>query len=981
MKPVYLSLPVFFFTAALALGQTPATQPAAATQPTTEMLQSKSAMAGYGAEAYRLVDQKDEIVSVLRNGLTVIVKRVPTPVVAVRGLVGTGGVYEGKWLGGGLSHLLEHLVAGGSSERRTEAQNKELLQKIGNNSNAYTTEDRTAFFVNTTTPHMEQAVDLVTGWLLGAKITVPEYHREYQVVQRELEMGKGEPDRQFFYMSAMNRYRVSPARVPVIGYQAVIQGLSRDDVYNYYKMAYQPDNIVFAVVGDYDPEVMLATVRKYVSDAKPGRVFSHDLPAEPPVLAPRTLVATFPKLGQARLELGFPSVKLDNPDLYALDLLSTILGNGNSSILVEELRDKRQLVSTVAASDYTPTYVDGTFAVYMRLDPDKVDVATQATLDLLEQLKTQPIDEARIRRAKTQLKVARVKSLQTAEDISTSLADDYMSTGDLHFDDRYVERIEKVTPAQLQDVARRYLDKTKLLTTLMVPSEAPGAAGLAKAEDMIRPVAPATQAVATTAASAVQRVELDNGVTLLLKRITTSPLVVMNMYSLGGVTAEDDATNGLGNLTMQMLQRGTTTRNAEQIATFFDSVGGELQCACGNNTWYWNASCLKADFEKTLEAYADVVNHPTFPDAEAGPMKQRIEAAIASQDANWIAQAFRYFKSIYFGPSQSPYRFMAIGTQKNVESFTPEQMRKWYSQKVLASRRVLAIYGDINMDQAKSLAEKYLGGGANPQAKTTPGEKTGEKTGGGAARLPTATAESRAALPPVPSSNLPGVNVTEVKVQKTQQALAGIVIGYKSDSIIGNPTNYILDVDQTLAGGWQYPTGYLFETLRGKGLVYVVQAQNSPGRSAATPGNFIVFAGCDPSKVNEVVDQILLNIARLQGTPADIQADWFHRSKLLITVADAMESETPQQQAITAALDELFGLGYDYHDQFAGRINAVTLDQVRQAAAARLRQCVVTICTPNPQDVNIKTGPRSYGSFPPVDLTPKGVQHDTGAPK
>ncbi len=77
-------------------------------------------------------------------------------------------------------------------------------------------------------------------------------------------------------------------------------------------------------------------------------------------------------------------------------------------------------------------------------------------------------------------------------------------------------------------------------------------------------------------AAAVQRVELDNGVILLLKRITTSPLVVMNMYSLGGVTAEDDQTNGLGNLTMQMLQRGTTTRNAEQIAEFFDSVGGEL---------------------------------------------------------------------------------------------------------------------------------------------------------------------------------------------------------------------------------------------------------------------------------------------------------------------------------------------------------------------------------------------------------------------
>ncbi len=209
---------------------------------------------------------------------------------------------------------------------------------------------------------------------------------------------------------------------------------------------------------------------------------------------------------------------------------------------------------------------------------------------------------------------------------------------------------------------------------------------------------------------------------------------------------------------------------------------------------------------------------------------------------------------------------------------------------------------------------------------------------------------------PTAANGHPQVEVTDVKVQKTQQALAGIVIGYKSDSLIGDPANYVLDVAQTLAGGWQYPTGYLFETLRGKGLVYVAEDQNNPGRGSKMPGDFFVFAGCDPGKVNEVVDQILLNIARLQGTPADIQEDWFKRSKLLITVADAMESETPKQQATTAALDELFGLGFDYHNQFADKINAVTMDQVRAAAASRLQHCVVTICTPDPDGVNVKTG-------------------------
>src|SRR5690606_24689782 len=135
----------------------------------------------------------------------------------------------------------------GSTIKRTEAENRAILQEIGNNSNAYTTADHTAYFINTTPPHLEKATDLLLGWLLGAKITEDEYAREYEVVQRELEKGKGEPARQLYYLASMNRYQVHPARVPVIGYQEVIQGLTRDDVYEYYQLTYQPNNIVISI--------------------------------------------------------------------------------------------------------------------------------------------------------------------------------------------------------------------------------------------------------------------------------------------------------------------------------------------------------------------------------------------------------------------------------------------------------------------------------------------------------------------------------------------------------------------------------------------------------------------------------------------------------------------------------------------------------------------------------------------------------------
>jgi zinc protease len=952
---------------AVAWAEPPTTAPATAPVADGELMQPKARMAGYGVEQYRLVSEPGEVVSVLRNGVTVIVKRVPSPAVAVRGLIGTGGVYEGKWLGGGLSHLLEHLVAGGSCERRTEAENRNLLQQIGNNSNAYTTEDRTAFFVNTTPDHTEQAIDLVTGWLTGAKITTPEYRREYEVVQRELEMGKGEPDRQFYYMQAMNRYHTSPARVPVIGYQEVIQGLSRDDVYSYYRLAYEPHNMIFTVVGNVDPELTLRVVERYVADFVPARVFTHDIPPEPPVLSPRTLVATFPKLGQARLELGFEGVSVNSPDMYPLDLLAAVLGEGDSAQLVEDLRDEKQLASSVSVSDDTPAYAAGTFTVDLQLDGDKVAPATAETLAVLESLKTHPVDAARLRRAKTQMRVDHVRGSETVEEISTTLADDYMSTADAHFSDRYVDRIDAVTAEQIQAVARKYFSKSHLLTTCLLPSEFVGAKGLPRAEDLLRGATPTSRPSAPAViASAVRKVDLGNGVTLLVKRVATSPLVQVGMYSLGGVTAEDATNNGIGNLTMQMLTRGTTTKSAEQIAEALDASGATIDAGCGNNSWFWTGSCLSGGFDSFLGLYADVVTHPKFADDELAAMKQRVDADIAGEDANWDAQAIRFFKQSFFGPTGSPYQFMPVGTTANVDKLTADQLRKWYDEKVLGGRKVLAVYGDVDPDHADAVARRLFG----ISAATRPANDGTIVHG----------------IVDVPATTQPAIGpsiaVTDVKVQKTESALAGVVIGFKSNSTIGDRGNYALDVGQTMAGGWGYPTGYLFETLRGRGLVYVVEAQNNPGIGGPkTAGDFIVFAGCDPSKVNDVVDLSLQNIARLQGTPADVQPDWFDRSKLLITTADALDNETLASQVSTAALDELFGLGFDYHQQFAPGINGVTLDQVRAAAAGRLRDCVVTVCTPDPAALTVKPGVRTYDSFPTVDLTPRGVQHATGVVK
>ncbi len=965
---LHLAILIAALSAASALGQT--TMPTATTQ-----------AASY--ERYRVVSEPGEVVTTLTNGMTIIAKRVATPVVAVRGYVKTGGVYEGPWLGGGLSHLLEHLVAGGSSRNRTEAENRTILQEIGNNSNAYTTDDHTAYFINTTPQHFEKAVDLLTGWLLGAKITEDEYRREYQVVQRELEMGKGEPDRQFYMLAQSNRYLVSPARVPTIGFQPVIENLSRDDVYAYYQLAYQPQNIVMSVAGDMDPEQMVAIVARYVGDAPPGREFSQDIPAEPPVLTPRTVVATAPKLGQAKLSLAFPTVRLDHPDLYALDLLSTCLTNGESAILVRTLRDDLKLVSSIDSWSATPTYVEGSFSISSELDVDKIGEATKSILDGLERVKTEGVDADTLARAKTQMKVSRIRGNETAERIASTLAQDLMSTGDPHFTDRYLERIDKVTVDQIKAVASAYFVKDRLITTAMLPEEsAPN--GLPSAVDVLRQEAPTTNPVAsdTVDEGKVVKSVLENGTVLLTKQIASSPVVSIRMYTTGGLTAEDVATNGLGNLTMRMLPRGTTTRSAREIASFFDRIGGEIATVSGSNTFSWQASCLKADLPKVMEVFADIVQNPVFDAKELAAMKIRQVAAIDSQDSDWTSQAFRYFKKQFYGPKNSPYQFTALGTKENLTAFDSAKVRQWYASKALTGPRVLAIYGDVSASDANALASKYFNG--NGPAFEPRNQRTTLTPIVGVQKIPLERAIKLAGemdrRADMPGESKPSVDVIRVDVQQSQQPLAGIVIGFESASVFGMSDTAAIDVGDTMASGSSFPTGYLHETLRGQGLVYVVHAMNSPGRSAEFPGSFIVYAGCDPKAVNEVTEQILLNIARLQGSDEDMQPGWIDRAKQLMIIDEAMDRQTAAQQAESAALNELYGLGYSFTDRFAERTNAVNADAVRSVAASRLSRCVVTISTPNPELVKVTAGERTFKSFPQVDLTPKGVTHDAGTP-
>ena len=402
----------------------------------------------------------------------------------------TGGVYEGKWLGGGLSHLLEHLVAGGSNERRTEEQNRDLLQQIGNNSNAYTTDDHTAFFVNTTTdtPGARRSTWSPAG-CSARRSRRRNIAREYEVVQRELEKDKGEPDWRLLRADATEPLSRQPRaragdrlpgshpgpeprrRVHVLqaGVSAEQHGLRR--------------RRRSRAGGDAGGR---AEVRQATSRPAGRSIARHRRRAAGRCRRARSSRRS-PSSARRSCELAFPSVELDHPDLYALDLLATVLGGGDSSILIEEIRDKQQLVDRVLVSDSTPSLCRRRIQRRHQAGPGQAQ-ATPARPSWRSWRRPRPSRSTPSGSSAPRRRCAptAVNSRQTAETIAESLADGYISTGDVHFLDHYTDRIQKVDAKQLQAVARKYFKTGELITTVMLPEEYVGAAGLPKAQDILR---------------------------------------------------------------------------------------------------------------------------------------------------------------------------------------------------------------------------------------------------------------------------------------------------------------------------------------------------------------------------------------------------------------------------------------------------------------------------------------------------------------
>jgi zinc protease len=841
--------------------------------------------------------EKEKLVrTTLANGLKVVLLQDhAAPVVALNIWVRVGSADESD-AEAGMAHVFEHMLFKGT-ERREVGEIARTVEAAGGNINAFTSFDMTVYFITMASRDAAVGIDVLSDAVLHSAFDETELAKEQKVVLEEIRRGEDSPGRVLSQAIFASAYQTHPYRLPVIGTPESVTSFTRDQMVDFHRRWYVPNNMTFVVVGDFDPDAVLAQIEKAFAEAPARPDLAHSRSPETPQTEPRGGIVRR-DFEQTQVGIAFPITSFREPDVAYLDLLSAILGGGESSRLYRNVKDRRQLVHTIGAGAYTPADA-GLFFVDATLDPEQLEEALAAIAEEIHRLQILGPSEIELDRARTNLLSHEVHEKETMQGQARKLGFWESLARGLEEEKAYLDRIRRATAADVRRVAGQYLvaDHATLMA-LLSNDRRPELQG----DDLVAAYRAGDRAASALEAedlgAGILRYTLSNGLRVIVKRNPSVPLVSMRLSFLGGQLVEDEASQGISSFVAAMLDRGTEHRSASQIAAEVENIAGGLDGFSGRNSFGLTGEFLRDSLDTGLELFVDVLLFPTFPVDEIEKLRTEQLAAIQRREDNLAAKAFELFGTGLF--ERHPYRFPSLGTEASVKGFGQGALRQYWDAWAVPSNGVLAIVGDVDPNEIVEAVSVYLGdwGGHAP------------------AELPSRS------LPDAPT------NPRELVLEKGKQQIH-IVVGFLGISV-SDPDGPALDVlSQVLSG----QGGRLFLELRDQqSLAYTVTAFAIEG---VDPGSFAVYIASAPDKRDAALEGLKRELQRIVDEP--VSDDELERAKGYLIGSQAVSLQRYGTQASLLSLDELYGLGAPHHLEFRERIEAVTAADVQRVAQRLIR--------------------------------------------
>lgn len=847
----------------------------------------------------------------LPNGLTVIIKEDHSaPVASVQVWCETGSITEDKQLGAGLSHILEHMLFKGTKTRKPN-EIALAVQNMGGYINAYTSFERTVYWIDTPAKGVSTAIDILSDAMMNSTLPEEEYTKEQEVIRREFAMGQDNPDRMSSLTMMATAYREHPYRHPVIGHIDVYNKLTRDDVLAYYKARYVPNNLFFVIVGDVDSNKVYEQIKTYFAAYPRQKLAPVFVPQEPLQLGRREEHKEFPT-ELTRLQMAWHIPEQTHPDVPSLDLLSLILGSGRSSRLYQTLREQEGLVHGIQAWSYTPGD-PGLFGIGATLDPDKREATQAAILAALATIKTSGVTAEELAKAKRRTLSSHLNGLSTTRGQASDLGLNWQATRNLNYTRDYLDAIQKVTVEDITRVLNTYFGDNNLTITSLNP---PGT--LKPAE---------TKAVAP-ASNEIQKFTLSNGLRLLVREDPRLPLVAAVATFKAGLLVESPENNGINRLFSKTILKGTKERDAQQIAEEIESLGGSIGAEAGNNSVSASINVMQPDLGKGLTILADVLQNPTFPEKAIAREKEAQLANIKAEEEAMTSVARNAMRRSLF-PGH-PFGLPSNGTAETVESLTGDDLVEFHKKTIVGNNGVLAVFGNVKAEEVRKLVENTF------------------------AALP--AGEPLLNEPPRPKKFSKAKEVEVIK----EKAQAIVMIGYRGTDLFSADRHALelIDVASSDLGS------RFFVRIREKlGLAYFVGSSQAPG---LVPGPFVFYLGTAPEKVEAVKAEFLDEIKQL--AKEGLTKEELTRAKEKLLGQQEIRNQSNDAFAHACALDELYGLGYDSYKNLRAKVEAITLDQVKEVAQKYFdeKPAVLTIVRPTPPKKDEKPAAKGKAKAEPA---------------
>jgi zinc protease len=834
---------------------------------------------------------------VLPNGLTVIVhedRKAPVVAVSIWYHVGSKNEPPGKT---GFAHLFEHLMFNGSENY--DGEWFEPMQRVGATSmNGTTWLDRTNYFQTVPTPALDLALWMESdrmGHLLGA-VTQAKLDNQRGVVQNEKRQGDNQPYGRVNYNLYEGLFPPGhPYRHATIGSMEDLNAASLEDVHQWFKDYYGPNNAVLSLAGDIDTATARAKVEKYFGDIPAGPDVDEMLSAIP-VRSSNTHEIQHDEVPSVLANRAWVVPGRTTRERALLDLAAAAIGQGRNSRLYVDLVYTRQLATDVSVG-VTPFELASVFDLSVVLNPgESPSVATEAIDRIVaEFLVTGPTEEE-LERAKTGTNAGVIRGLEQVNGKAVMLAEGQLYAGDPLFVQQYLEWINAATPADVRDVARTYLARGWHQVDVVPAGSYESGPGV----DRSTGLPPIPTETPSLTFPEIHTSRLSNGIEVVLAERHAVPVVEMSMQFDAGYAADAGRKLGVASFATAMLDEGTRTRSALEIAAEAERLGARVGAGSTLDASSVSLSAIKSELAESIALWADVIRNPAYDDEEIERQRRQRIAGIAQEKAEPALLALRLLPPVLYGQGHAyGVPFTGSGTEESLRSLTRNDLVQFQQQWLRPDNARLFIVGDTTLAEITPLLER-------------------------------AFRDWRAPAEPKPTKNVANVNLPRaprvILIDKPGSPQSLILAGHVLPGL-GTDRDLAIDAMNGVLGG-SFTARINMNLREEKGWSYGARTQLQGARG---PRPMLVSAPVQTDRTGDSLAELVRELNAIKTTKPIADAEM---ARVIAGYTRELPGRFETSNAVLGSLisSALYGRPLDYAATLAQRYGALTLADLQSAA-------------------------------------------------